>query len=469
MAVFTTLGAFLSTAALTLEKRRCRAAYNGGVQDPGAVSPEERQTRRLRILAETSRAFEEAATDVDGLLQLVARRFAELIGDGCYIRLVASDGVTLEPVATYHPDPEIEQYMHETTDKVPLRIGEGISGRVVETGEPLFMPEISVEQYKKMTTTRAAPAFERVGISSLIVVRLRCRSTNLGFIGLVRHGVGRPAYTEDDFHLVRDLAERAALAIDSARLLKELEDRVEQRTRELERTNRELESTNRELEAFSYSVSHDLRAPLRAIDGFSLILEEEHGASLDEDAKRVLGVIRKNTKRMGQLIDDLLRFSRLGRLAMTPVNVAMQKLVESIIEELRAAESSRSLEFRIADLPPAVCDPQLIRQVWINLLGNAVKYTRTRPQAVIQVAGSAEERELRYTITDNGSGFDPKYSNKLFGVFQRLHSSTEFEGTGVGLALVQRIVARHGGRVWADGRLNEGATFGFALPRRRDA
>ncbi len=427
------------------------------VSDSIPVEPHERHANRLRILAESAHAFAEATTDVERLLKLVARRFADLVGDGCYLRLVSSDGTSLEPVATYHPDPEIERFLRETTDNVPLRVGEGISGRVVETGDPVLMAHVPFDHYKKMTKPEFVPVFERIGVTSMIVVRLRARAISLGFIALVRNGTGRPAYTEEDLHLVQDLADRAALAIDNGCLVRDLERRVLERTKELE-------STNRDLEAFSYSVSHDLRAPLRAIDGFSQILEEDHAGSLDDDGRRVVGVIRRNTQRMGHLIDDLLRFSRLGRRAIVLVQVQMRPLVDDIAAELRTAEPSRALEFRIGDLPPAACDYGLIRQVWTNLLGNAVKYTRGRPVAIVEVDGVLDGGEVRYTVKDNGSGFDAKYSAKLFEVFQRLHPESEFEGTGVGLALVQRIVSRHGGSVWAESHLSEGATFGFTLP-----
>ena len=196
------------------------------------------------------------------------------------------------------------------------------------------------------------------------------------------------------------------------------------------------------------------------------MLEEDHAESLNDEARRVLGVIRRNTQRMGQLIDDLLRFSRLGRQAMKWGEVKMRSVVQSVADDLRGAEPSRVIEFRIGDLPTVVCDQDLIRQVWINLLANAAKYSRGRSLATVEVDGVLDGAEVRYTVKDNGSGFEPKYSDKLFQVFQRLHKASEFEGTGVGLALVQRIVSRHGGRVWAEGRPDEGATFGFALPRR---
>jgi signal transduction histidine kinase len=419
---------------------------------------EERQANRLRALAESSHDFAEATSDLGRLLNIVARRFADLIGDGCYVRLLAPDGVTLLPVATYHPDPEIEQYLRETTDPLPLRVGEGISGKVVETGEPAFMPDLDFEAYKKLTHPRFIPKFEKIGVTSLIVVRLAARGSNIGFIALVRNGRGRPAYTEEDLHLVQDLADRAALAIDNGRLVEGLERRVSERTQALQ-------IANQELEAFAYSVSHDLKSPLRAIDGFSKILEEDCGASLDARARASLAAIRRNTHRMTQLVEDLLRLSRMGHQALDPlVEVAMPALVASVVESLRADHAARALDIRVGALPNAIANIDLVRQVWINLIGNAIKYSRDRTPAVIEIAGERVGNELRYTVTDNGAGFDPAHADKLFAVFQRLHTQREFEGSGVGLALVQRIVARHGGRVWAEGRIDAGATFGFALP-----
>ena len=238
-----------------------------------------------------------------------------------------------------------------------------------------------------------------------------------------------------------------------------LEAQVAQRTKALEGTNAELES-------FSYSVSHDLRAPLRAIHGFARILLEDHHAKLDPEAQRLLGVIDQNTRRMGQLIDDLLAFSRLGRTDLTTGPVDMKELARLVADDVQRAESDRngSLEIRIDPLPPARGDRGLLRQVISNLMLNAAKFTRGRPSARIEVGSHPNGDEVVYYVKDNGAGFDARYADKLFGVFQRLHSAEEFDGTGVGLAIVKRIVQRHGGRVWAEGAVNQGATFYFTLP-----
>jgi PAS domain S-box-containing protein len=238
--------------------------------------------------------------------------------------------------------------------------------------------------------------------------------------------------------------------------------------REHKRTERALREANKELEAFSYSVSHDLRAPLRSINGFAKVLIEDFGPSLPQEARRCLGIIQRSAGRMGELIDDLLEFSRLSRSTLDRRAVDVKRIIREVWLELRREDGARPVELNVPELPKCLADRRLIKQVWMNLLSNALKYSRPRQEARIEIGWREDEQQPRnvvYWIRDNGVGFDQQYVNKLFGVFQRLHRAEDFEGTGVGLALVHRIVQRHGGRVWAEGRVNEGATFYFTLER----
>lgn len=231
----------------------------------------------------------------------------------------------------------------------------------------------------------------------------------------------------------------------------------------LQRQVDDLAAVNKELETFSYSVSHDLRAPLRAVDGFSRILVEDHGPALDDEGRRLLGVVRESADRMGRLIDDLLRFSHLSRKELAWAEVDMCALAREAAEELRAGGAYADAAVNLADLPPAVGDANLLRQVWINLIGNALKYSGKHAAPVVEVGCDRTKRAAAYYVRDNGVGFDMKHADKLFAVFQRLHREDEFEGTGVGLPIVQRIVHRHGGRIWAESAPGRGATFYFTV------
>jgi light-regulated signal transduction histidine kinase (bacteriophytochrome) len=242
--------------------------------------------------------------------------------------------------------------------------------------------------------------------------------------------------------------------------LQQAHDELEQRV--IERTA-QLEAANYELEAFSYSISHDLRAPLRAINGFARIFLEEYAPHLADDAQEYLQLIRDNAQHMGQLIDDLLAFARLSRQPLSKQPVAPADLVRQTLNELRDLQGERRIDFRIEHLPLCQADPTLLKQVFINLLANAIKFTNRRAVAVITVGCRKEQGESVYFVQDNGVGFNMAYVDKLFGVFQRLHHADEYEGTGVGLAIVQRIIHRHGGRIWAEATVNQGATFSFTL------
>jgi light-regulated signal transduction histidine kinase (bacteriophytochrome) len=233
--------------------------------------------------------------------------------------------------------------------------------------------------------------------------------------------------------------------------------------RELQEKNTALESANQELEAFSYSISHDLRAPLRAMGGFARILEKQFAGRLAPEAQQAVERIRDNAAKMGHLIDGLLDFASLNWAPLRKKKVAPATIARAVFEELRPEMANRRVEIQIAELPDNQADPRLLRQVFANLLSNALKYTRGRDPAVIKVGWREANGAGVYFVQDNGAGFDMEYADKLFRVFQRLHSAEQFEGTGVGLAIVQRIIHRHGGRVWAEGHVDRGATFYFTL------
>ncbi len=269
--------------------------------------------------------------------------------------------------------------------------------------------------------------------------------------------VEQKGYSKLIYGVISDITERKQAEAEIHRLNAELEERVQQRTAELQLLNHELES-------FSYSVSHDLRAPLRAINGFSHILQNEYASQLPQPGLEMLNLVRASAERMNQLIEDLLRFSRSSRQPLNIQTVQTLAVVQHSLEILQAEQGGRQVEVIIGDLPPCQADPSLLLQVWTNLLSNAFKYTGKRQMAWVEVGSEPGENGYIYFVKDNGVGFDMRYADRLFGVFQRLHNEAEFEGTGVGLALVQRIIQRHGGRIWAESQPDIGAAFYFFLP-----
>ena len=313
----------------------------------------------------------------------------------------------------------------------PVEPEDWTAARAIRTGRSFHDEEIEIEAFD---------GAHKFILNSAVPIR-DSREQVLGLV-IVHQDITQRKHAEQEIRLLNE----------------QLERRVQERTAQIE-------AANKELEGFTYSVSHDLRSPLRAIDGFSQILLTEYAPGLEGEPRRCLQRISENTRKMGRLIDDLLRFSRLGRQAMTRNPVAMADLVRQCLDELAAEREGRQVEIVFGELPPCRADATLLKQVWLNLLANALKFTRKRDPARVEAGSFAQDGEVVYFVRDNGVGFDMAYADKLFGVFQRLHRQEDFEGTGVGLALTQRIVHRHGGRIWAEARPEQGAAFYFTLGR----
>lgn len=299
-----------------------------------------------------------------------------------------------------------------------------------------------------------ADAYRPTFVKSLVMMPIRTADP-VGAIGA--YWATRRTPRPEEVELLQALANSTSIAMENVQLYQELERKVAERTTHLKAANEELES-------FSYSVSHDLRAPLRHIQGYADMLRDHARDSLDAKSQRFLAAVADAAVRMGALIDDLLEFSRMGRSALQAVPVSMDELVEEACRELAQDLKGRDIAWRINPLPAARGDRAMLKQVWLNLLSNAIKYTRHASAAEIVVAAIEHENETEYFVQDNGAGFDAQYADKLFGVFQRLHRADEFEGTGIGLANVRRIISRHGGRAWAEGEVERGAKFHFTLP-----
>ncbi len=284
-----------------------------------------------------------------------------------------------------------------------------------------------------------------------------------GLIGALSFGGERADFTEEQYNIAREVAMQLAVAITQARLLERVRRQAEDLELRVAERTAELAAANRDLESFTSSVSHDLRSPLRAIDGFSQMLEEDHAHRLDDEGRRLLGVVRNSARKMGELIEDLLRFARLGRSPLQVGPVDMKALVLEVVEELAPEHPAARIE--LGPLPVLEGDRSLLRQVWANLVGNALKYSSRSTAPTVEIGGGEEDGAKVFWVRDNGAGFDPQYKEKLFKVFHRLHSSEEFEGTGVGLAIVESVISRHGGRIWAEGAIGKGATFRFSFPK----
>ena len=424
----------------------------------------EKEQEQLTFLTRTGKLLSNSL-DYGSTLSNIVHLAVPSIADWCAVDMIEKDE-TLRRVSFIHRDPgktELGDKVGSLSSLTPEPRGGNADW--LRSGTSQLIPRVTEPMLASASLdARQLAALREMGLSSLMMVPMVARGRLIGAITFALSDPSR-LYDEQSMIVAEEFVRGAALTIDNIRLYQESQQlNAELEKRVAERTG-QLQFANQELEAFSYSVSHDLRAPLRAIAGFSRVLLDEYASRFDTESSRMMNIVRDSALRMSQLIDDLLAFSRIGRRQIKSSMIDMAQLAASVYEEMRLMDPERIVEVSIHPLPPMKGDPPLIRQIFVNLISNALKFTNRGNHAFIEIGSKAEGDEIVYYVKDNGVGFDMEYQNRLFGVFQRLHTAEEFEGTGVGLAIVKGIVNRHGGRIWADAKLKEGATFYFSFPR----
>ena len=426
----------------------------------------EKVNQRLNILDQVGSMFVKSNADQNSIFGKISTLLVQHLADICSIDLYVEDKLSRVAQAIYPQETkEILDATHRTG--ADHYYNQELVKEALRTGEALIIKNINDQQFEdKFEDKSQLEVYKTLQIHSLMIFPIVIKEKVSGIISLEwTAGSGKKISEEDDLFLT-ELANKMALFIENRRMrenLKSFNKKLEQQV--TERT-RQLEIINQELESFSYSVSHDLRSPLRAISGYASLLREDHSKQLKGEGKEFLEIIESEVKRMGRLIDDLLAFSRLSRTGMQMVDFNMENLVRQCVEEIERSVSMDDVQIDIQNLENVIGDSNLLKQVWVNLISNAVKYRKENVSVDIKIRGIFDDANQRviYSIQDNGVGFDMKYSDKLFGVFQRLHSDDQFEGTGIGLALVKRIVNRHNGEVWAESKPGIGSVFYFSIP-----
>ena len=389
--------------------------------------------------------------------RLVGEAGAEIVHTALAREIAAATGEDEAGLGIWQPESEVLRFWRTRGEPIDRRLEESLASQA-------FVEQRAVATTEDAAGNKQLPAeYRKSRPSHVLAAPVSVGERRLGVIAIIV--ARRSTFFDDDLALLQLLADQAGVVLEHRRLFEE----VHGLNGALERSVSELRALNEELGAFAYSVSHDLRAPLRSIDGFSQILLEDKGAVLGDDGRSHLDRVRAAATNMGTLIDDMLLLSRLTRDEMSPRDVDLTVLARSVVDELRAHEPQRNVEFESNGALPARGDERLLRIALTNLLGNSWKFTRSRDPAHVSFGGETRDGEAVFFVKDDGVGFDMRYAQKLFGAFQRLHNRSEFEGTGIGLATVQRIVHRHGGRVWAESEVGKGTTFYFTLPAAKDS
>ena len=395
-------------------------------------------------------AFREFIRDAN---RLASERGIDEVRFGLAERAAAVLGTSVGGLGIWDEARETLVFYTSRHEKVERALDESLAARA-------FVEQRAIIEDEARSNRRIPHAYRTRSRHVVLAAPMTVGSRRVGVVSTIAER--ESTFLEDDLELLQLVAEHAAVVLETRQLYTEVSGLNE----ELERSVRDLRALNNEMESFAYAVSHDLRAPLRSIDGFSQILVEDKAEALGDDGRELLGRVRAAASRMGELIDDLLDLSRVSRHDLVVDNIDLGRIAASVVDELRTRDPERLVEVSIEVPERASGDPRLLRVVLTNLLANAWKFTRDRRPAHICFGAEAMTDATRFFVRDDGVGFDPKYADKLFGAFQRLHSATQFEGTGIGLATVQRIIHRHGGSVWAESEPDKGATFSFTLPAR---
>jgi signal transduction histidine kinase len=455
--------------------RQCAQA----LQRSTALEQAERLNEQLSFLAQAGELLG-SSLNLDDTLESIARLLVPRLTDWCVIYLPSPDGQQLLPVTVVHQDPEMVGFLRDFIEQNPVEItGENGTGRVFTSGTPEVVPVITDEMYDAIPQSDAwKDDVRRLQLRSVITVPMHANGRVVGVLGLARTSLDR-IYAQEDVTFALEVAGRAGQAVEHARLYRLAQQEIQQRQqaqqaldtanvsleeRVRDRTH-DLNEANRELEAFTYSASHDLRTPVRHVMSFADLARRAADKAEPETVLRYLEIIQQSALRMNALIDGMLTLSRVGSRAFSPQRTWTEPLVSQARRDVDLEFPGRPVRWDLGDMPEVWGDPSMLQQVLTNLISNAVKYSSSREVSEVKVWVETREHDWRVSVQDNGVGFDSRYAEKLFGVFQRLHSQREVEGVGVGLATVRRIVLKHHGQVFAESPEDSGATFSFTLPK----